>query len=584
MEYELQKVVQEQNALFSNILQVFADNGLPGIEQAERLIKPTGYSLRAKAISALQQRWIRLPLPYCSLEECYAIIEAYKQMKWQRHMLKEKDRNFIYYAQEVNKDSPRIVTLNRSDQIPEGAAFMLQPDISSLHVQPFLNNELSSYTPQKLLVYKGQVIKFIEPSTLELQDQPVNYVHPIQLENFTEAICYFPTTKVCNLQMSLNRILDKGIESGLNRHQFAELFKLFISQEFPSYLFTCQSLNSPNEVFNAAIAILESHDMMTSINSNLQNVTRQTSDPVAVTYYHYKSLISLKIQYQQPGLTESQLKAKAERLSLSAIEMFLAVPAVSEYQAWTKRRHLNGETITENQALQYLSHLESSHPKYKITTPMSTNNDHKNVDLYNTQVSTLTSTRRQANQDKDYKHQALTDFRKSRKQPSHERGRSRSHSGSRSQDFRRSTNDTPRSHGRRETGARPKSPAAHQRSSGRPQYSRSPSPRYQSRSSYRSSSAPRYSRSRTPSRPSSRQSSRSPSTRYSQAATLETQIDNLSKQLQQLNHKSTFCLKCEKINHSTSQCRLYKKLAKFKCNICGKGRHMANICRSKSSK
>lgn len=584
---ELTRQIDDQRTLLNNVLFALENNGLAGIPEARQLIKPTIHSLQQKAIYDLKKSWISFNEYEMELEQYYSFLELHRRHLHNRNLARERDRNLVYYDGEVNRDGPRVVTLLETDDLPANS-FLLEPQTSSFHVPPSLQNEAIQFTPGKMIISKSRVTKCLDPVTLELMEKPLMFVHVPTLTDYTDLIVKYPLTEICNLEHTLTKFLERAFFLGQSREQFTKVLREFISSEFPTFLFTLDTLTSPTAIFHQVIDLINCVDILSTVNASLRSLKREPHTPIFTTYHHYKGLMTLKIQKQEPTLPENKLKTKVTRISMNAICNFVHEKVKEQYLKYLETRQYSGDTVSESMCLEFLRTMENNHPEFRLqqTKFASDSVDLTRVDLFNTNVTSHMTTRRQAKQDPNFKHQRYEPPKRVKKPQQREKSKSPS------QDNRDLTRSRSSSFDKRD---RYRSPGQSSRNSRSPHSSpRTPRSRNSSNSSYKSLSRDnspnrqnyggqktryynkdrnsrerQYSSERRDSR--FRQRSRSWSgNREGKIENLQKKINELSKELSQM--KLT-CERCLSKNHDTLNCPIYFQTAETNCKRCGLGKH-----------
>ena len=588
---ELTRQIDEQRTLLNNVLHALENNGMAGIPQARQLIKPTTHSLQHKTIHDLKQKWMHYEEPEMELEEYYSYLELYRRHIHDRNLAKERDRNLVFFDGEVHRDGPRIVTLREADDLPANS-FLLEPQTSSFHVPPNLQNEGVTFAPGKMIISKSRITKCLDPITLELMDKPLMFVHVPTLSDYSDLISKYPLTDICNLEYSLQKFLERAFLLGQTREQFCTVLKYFINEQFPTFYFTLDNLKSPTSIFHQVLDLLNCVDVLSTVNSSLRNLKREPETPIFTVYHHYKGLLTLKISKQEPTLPEHKLKAKVTRISLNAIANFVHEKVKNQYLKYIETRMYAGENLTEEQSLLFLRTLENDHPEYRLKETKYADDrvDLTRVDLFNTTVSSHMTTRRQAAKDPSYKHQRYTPpkrgsraYQRPRsKSPNQNNGppmRSRSSSFDRrprSKSLGRTTSPSPSRHhssgmSRSESRTSSRSP-----SRDNSPYKQNYKQQHQSRG-FRSTSRDRNNsgdRNQSKERRDNRGRQRSTSWNSSRNG----KIQNLQKKINELsNELSKLTLTCERCAstglHDTLNCPIYFQTAPSVCKQCSLGRH-----------
>ena len=381
---EFRRVFNKQNDVLGAILEQFQKNGVPGAEAARNLISVTPQSLRQRAIDSLKQAWNQYLLPSMQIEEFYSLVETFRREQHTRQQERELAKHTAQFQSDVNQPSPSIITVEASNVQPSGASFLLTPEQDPTAIRPSLLVSQAPFELTKFVIFKHKITKGIDPSTLQILPRPLEFVHPLQLSDFEVCLKNFPLTNILNLESTLMEMLNQAQEWGFSKVQFSKILKLLVQDKYKEHYFVVENLTAPDDIFTQVLDLLNVDDIIGHIQTQLTKFTRQTDQPIGAAFKGYKSLVLLKLKYTDPHLTQTQCLQKAERLSLQILPDLLTDLSKQCFQAWIKDRKFYGDVIQAQECIDYISSLESSHPKYKLEAPKNIGSTLAltNVDLF----------------------------------------------------------------------------------------------------------------------------------------------------------------------------------------------------------
>ena len=581
---ELKRQLNKQNDMFSAILDELHNSGVPGALEAKNLLSQTPSSLRSKQIEELLQIFLKdYQLPCYTLEEFHLLVQQHRKLEHTRHANKELDKNRAQYSESLRQDAARIITVDTADQSP-GSSFLHQPSTMESAIPPTLaSTETLPFELSKYTIHLNKVIKAICPTTLQLYPRPIQFIYPVLLSDFDDLTSKFPMTDIVDIYTSLHKYLARAQEYGFSKKQVGILTQRFIETYFKEFSFVIAAMDTPEDIFRAVVNLINTHDVVSTCNQNLETLVRQPGQPISSTFMSVKSLLLLRFKYSETHLSLQQIETKAENVAKATIKYYLSDPCKNAYFQWIQERKSYGDTPSISEILSFISDIESKDSTYKLTEPRAASGFTQkiDVDLFKTQTEhnmTRSHTKKFPNfkflkSPKDRK--SRSDYRTSTpirgssanrtstpkfgsRSPSAE-SRSPSHDGRRSASLPRTSLTPSPSRYHQNHGAKPKQSYNKSKQNGSSKYNKNNTKHnHQSRYTNRSQS-----KESNHSNKSSANSSRS----NSPGKFLQLQDDFLKLQ-KRFETLLPVCKRCGSTSHKSKDCVLYKREAPTRCS-CG---------------
>ena len=365
---ELRRVAEESNKRISALVTALKEQGIGNLDTVLKSVTTTAESKAEQTLKGLRQRWQKYKSPALSFEDFYELINLHKAQEAERENQRDLDKYVTSYQDELARDVPRLVTINHGQNANvEPFVHYLNPDNSSTAIRPDLEyQKVDANFRHVLQGVEGKLIPCYPHNGTKMK-VPLKYQRQITLDLFTQEITFYSLTNICELDITLENIMDKAERLGLTRQNLADTFKLLIQTHFKDYHFTVANLKSPREVFEKTLLLINSEQVLLNIKEQLRNFSRLPGSTIKQTWSRYMSLSVTRLTHQEPSLSQEQILTKAERLSNFLIPQMCNPQTRDRYNQWLAIRRQEGESPGSQEICAYLGKLEAGDEMYKLT-------------------------------------------------------------------------------------------------------------------------------------------------------------------------------------------------------------------------
>ena len=386
--------IDREHELLNKVVRKFSEFNIAGADQALELIPASLKSLNDRKFDELLDQWMSYISPIFTIGDWVTIVQRNAMDIHLRQKNRERGRLLSKYRAAVDQPNPEIrcfgnAQANMFDQ------FLIEPNIDQTSIPPSLAVESTEYIATQHIVRDNKSTFAVCPNSLERLKIPIQYTYTPNLSDMFDSIVYFPMTKIINLSESLKNCLNKGQELGYSRKQMMVVLKSFVETHYKEFYVTIQPLQNPHECFKAILSLIHAHSILPVINSQLKTLTRTPRESVHQFYAKHKSLLQVKLENVQPHLSTHQIATKAQNIAKQSLCNFLEQRTKHCYLQYLRIQNENGEAPTIEDSLIFIRDLEASAPEYQLQTP-KTNNQDQDVNLFQTNVSALVTTRSMA--------------------------------------------------------------------------------------------------------------------------------------------------------------------------------------------
>ena len=365
---ELRRVAEESNKKISALVNALKEQGITNLDTVLKTVTTTAESKAEQTLKSLKEKWQKYKSPALSFEDFYELINLHKAQETERENQRDLDKYVTSYQDELARDVPRLVTINQGQNANvQPFVHYLNPDNSATAIRPDLEYQRVDANFRHVLQgAEGKLIPCYPHNGMKMK-VPLKYQRQVTLDLFTQEISFYSLTNICELDVTLENIMDKAERLGLTRQNLADTFKLLIQTHFKDYHFTVANLKSPREVFEKALLLINSEQVLLNIKEQLRNFSRLPGSTVKQTWSRYMSLSVTRLTHQEPSLNQEQIMTKAERLSNFLIPQMTNPQTRDRYNQWLAIRRQEGENPGSQEICAYLGKLEAGDETYKLT-------------------------------------------------------------------------------------------------------------------------------------------------------------------------------------------------------------------------
>ena len=535
-------------------------------------VRPSIRSIRDRDITELNRKWTTLKPPCMTFQEYTEYTNLFLKDQHDRNIQRERDRQRLLHQTELSRRGPQLFQHEDVGGQP-GPGYLYHEDFANLGPNPAVNTETSSnYRPERFISFDRDRAVATDLSTLISFERPLQWNRTVSLDYFSEQIIFFPQTEIPDLVKCFNNILVRCEFLGFLKEQAAQVFKLFVEKYFPSYAFVLRAERTPSKVFEVALALIDSNEVLSKVNSLFNNFKRGKNQTIKECYFSFLTLQKIRLTLKEPGLTEEQVTTKSQRIVTNQLSKFLSPDMSQLYNNYIAQQHKNGQLVEPVSACRFIGEMESQNSSLAPAGDISYHDD-ASEDSVNAMMQRVTRSVSKKKSTPLFK--GLTRSRKERsdkgksRNVTNQKGPQRSSTPVRGDD--RHQEPQHRSTSRSSAGSQSRSS------------SREGSPaRISGRSSSAASSGGR-STSREDNTKTfrggfhSRQSSKSRERNVKQSERWNQKASKYNKKISGLQ---LFCNKCGKNNHSSRKCQTYE-YSKTKCEYCKDLYHLTSLCKQK---
>ena len=367
---ELQRERQKTNKVLELMLETLKKSGVAGAEEAKKLLDKTPTTHIESIKERLLKAFKSYQDPLTTVEHYCQIINRRAKAAAKREHQKNLEKVWLECEEEERRETPRVISLGTSEQLPTGYTFLREPDARNVHPD-YRAEPVSSFEAEKK-IQRGQFGKTtcFSPATGDEIKIPLEFSNIVSLDIFEQETVRFPLTKTLNYEKTLESYITFSQSIGMSRLQYCQIIKLLIQKEKPSFAFTLENIKDETAIFEQALCLINTEDLKTVIRAEIKNFSRKPGQHLREAYSRYFTLIQERIKGEQPFLAADKIKTKAQRQAVLILPDIINPVTREAYLGWVNRRKRAGEDSNHEDILAHLSDLEHSEEKYCINEEM----------------------------------------------------------------------------------------------------------------------------------------------------------------------------------------------------------------------
>ena len=290
------------------------------------------FCVNEKKKAALKKLWDQYIEPELCKTDCYTLHQTYV--------------NFLH-----GLHKQKLAASNRDQIIRE--EFAVNAPSSGDIIAP---NVTSS------VIESGKKLFGVNPENSLLLESPLRYDHEINFVGDFEACCLVKSalSKTLDIHKTLQNLIEKGSEYGLDKKQLRELMVGFCAAHLPAFHPLVQNEPNASSVFNVLCDLVNGSDDAERIRNQIATVSRAPGTPLAEVMMLLRGLHCELYNIENPFEDSSDREKRAENTVKRYLPRYLSEAAARELRKLKQTFDSRNEVFTLSKGIQFAQQLEQS--------------------------------------------------------------------------------------------------------------------------------------------------------------------------------------------------------------------------------